>query len=421
MAKSLGIIADDLTGSLDTGVQFSKWGLTSLVSLRGSPPPEMACVIMNTDSRAVPPDVAAERVERAARLLRGRLVYKKIDSTLRGNLGAEMSAAMQELGMKKAVVVPAFPANGRTTLGGRLFIRGVPLDQTGFARDPRNAIDESHIPTLLQQQTGRPVGSVDIDIVEQGTEAIREAIARCPEGFVVVDVEIQKHLADIALAVMRSEEAWLPVGSAGLAEALPAAIGLSGTKAFSYQAPHDEAPVLVVAGSRNEVTAAQVREATAVLGLPVIEPDLQRLLAPEGGHKEIARVAELTGQYLAKGQGVIVATCFAPHIEGSSPDIAVALGRLTLQVMNHYPVGGLFLTGGDIALQVCLALDGQALRPVAEVSPGLPISLLTGGQWDGLRIITKAGGFGEKNSLVVGIHDFTEKSPVPPQRTQRLN
>ena len=224
MAQNLGIIADDLTGSLDTGVQFSKWGLTSLVSLRGHPAPETACVIMNTDSRAVPPDVAAERVGRAARLLRGRLVYKKIDSTLRGNLGAEITAAMQELGMKKAVVVPALPANGRTTLGGRLFIRGVPLDQTGFARDPRNAIDESHIPTLLQQHTGRHVGSVDIDIVEQGTEAIREAIARCPEGFVVVDVEIQKHLADIALAVIQAKEAWLPVGSAGLAEELPAAL-----------------------------------------------------------------------------------------------------------------------------------------------------------------------------------------------------
>jgi len=409
MAKSLGIIADDLTGSLDTGVQFSKWGLTSWVSLRGSPPADMACVIMNTQSRAIPPNVAAGRVERAARLLRGRLVYKKIDSTLRGNLGAEISAAMRELSMKKAVVAPAFPANGRTTLGGRLLIRGVPLHQTGFARDPRNAIDESHIPTLLQRQTGHPVGSVDIDTIEQGAEAIREAIAWCPEVFVVVDVETQKHLSDIALAVVHSKEPWLPVGSAGLAEALPAALGLSETDVLSYQAPQPHAPVLTVAGSRNEVTAVQVREATRVLGLPMIEPDLQRLLAPEEEGKEVARVTELIGQYLAKGQDVILATCFAPHMEGSSPEIAVVLGRLTLQIMTYHPVGGLFLTGGDIALQVCLALNGQALRPVAEVLPGLPVSLLTGGQWDGLRIITKAGGFGEKNALAVGIHGLTDR------------
>ncbi len=146
--------------------------------------------------------------------------------------------------------------------------------------------------------------------------------------------------------MVHSKEPWLPVGSAGLAEALPSALGLSVTDGLSYQAPHTQAPVLTVAGSRNEVTGVQVREATGVLGLPMIEPDLQRLLAPEEDRKEAARVTELVGQYLAKGQDVIVATCFAPRIQGSSSKIAVALGRLTLQIMTCHSVGGLFLTGG---------------------------------------------------------------------------
>ena len=89
-AEKLGVIADDLTGALDTGVQFSKWGLSSLFSLKGSVYGEVACVIMNTDSRAVSADIAADRAWRAACLLRGRMLYKKIDSTLRGNLGLEI-------------------------------------------------------------------------------------------------------------------------------------------------------------------------------------------------------------------------------------------------------------------------------------------------------------------------------------------
>jgi len=411
-AKNLGIIADDLTGALDTGVQFSKWGLTSLVALSDAPLPGVACVVVDTDSRAAPPEVAEERVRLATRRLGGRLVYKKIDSTLRGNVGLEIVAAMQELRVDKAVVAPAFPANGRTTIGGRLLVRGVPLHQTGLARDPRNAITESHIPTLLQGQIARAVGSVALDVVENGAAAVFEAISRCPESIVVVDVVEQKHLAAVAQAVARSEGRWLPVGSAGLAEELPLALdlvhGLPNPAVpidgpLSRQATSGQ-PILVVAGSRNEVTAAQIREVFAVLDLPVVEPDPQRLLDTNEGQDEIKRVAETAGQCLAGANCVIITTCFAPRLARGSLDIAVALGQITSQVMSDRLVGGLFLTGGDIALQVCLALRAQALQPLTEVSPGLPVSLLNGGPWDGLRIITKAGGFGEKDAILTGIH-----------------
>lgn len=410
MTTTLGIIADDLTGSLDTGVQFSKWGLACSVSLKDTPLSEESCVIINTDSRAVSPGVAARRVQRAARLLRGRKVYKKIDSTLRGNLGVEISTAMQELGMDKAVIAPAFPANGRTTLDGYLYVRGVPLGQTGVAHDPRSAVDESHVPTLLKQQGARPVALVGIDTVERGTDAIRHAIAHCSESYVVVDVETQKHLSDIAQALTHSDEAWLPVGSAGLAEAIPAALGLSETETRTYQAPHTQGPVLIVAGSRNEVTAVQVREAANALGLPTMEPDLQLLLALDDNPGALEHILSTTGQHLERGLDVIVTTSFVPQLEEKSSDIALALGRLTSDIMQRSRVGGLFLTGGDIALQVCLALDGRALRPVREVAPGLPLSLLGGGPWDDTPVVTKAGGFGESDSMVAGIRSLKDWS-----------
>lgn len=406
-AEKLGIIADDLTGSLDTGVQFSKWGLSSLVGLKDSALVDVACVIMNTDSRAVSADAAADKAWRAACLLRGRLVYKKIDSTLRGNLGPEILAVMQALNLEKAVVAPAFPANRRVTLKGDLFVQGVLLEQTGFARDPRNAISESHIPSLLNCQTGEAVDLVDIDTVAQGPEAIGEAISRSTSRIVVVDAEVQQHLSHIALAIVRSERAWLPVGSAGLAEELPAALGLTKQPidlTGLLDLPGLRGPVLVVAGSRNEITAEQVREIIKVLDVPAVEPHLDYLLDKDAAPSETARLTGEVIQHLARSQGSIVTTCFSPPIEDRSPDIAAILGQLTRHILERQVVQGLFLTGGDIALQACLSLDAEALRPITEVLPGLPVSLLVGGPWEGMRVITKAGGFGAKDAIVVGYH-----------------
>jgi len=402
--KNLGIIADDLTGSLDTGVQFSKWGISCLVGLQDSALPDVTCAIMNTDSRTMPPEAAARKVQGVAALLRERVVYKKIDSTLRGNLGAELLAAMRGLGAVKGIVAPAFPANGRTVLAGRLFVHGLSLERTGFANDPLNAVTESHIPTLLQQQTGQPAGLVELDVVERGANAIHEAIAHRSERIIVVDGENRKHLADIAQAIIRTDGAWLPAGSAGLAEALPGALGLSLPENVVRPGFMPTGPVLVVAGSRNDITAAQVRELADTLAIPLLTPDLQRWFQQTAGQDETDRIVEAVGRCLTAGKGAIVTTCSAPLLQGTSRAIAVSLGQLTLRIMDSYPVGALLLTGGDIALQVCLALEGLALRPVSEVLPGLPVSQLYGGRWDGLPIITKAGGFGEKSALVVGYH-----------------
>jgi uncharacterized protein YgbK (DUF1537 family) len=154
------------------------------------------------------------------------------------------------------------------------------------------------------------------------------------------------------------------------------------------------------------MTAVQVREAANCLDLSVIEPELDLLLAPGGDKKGPGQIGELACEYLNRGQEVIITTSSTPHLEERSGDIAVALGRLALSIMERSPVGGLFLTGGDIALQVCLALDARALQPVREASPGLPLSLLDGGAWAGTPIVTKAGGFGEPDSIVVGIRSL---------------
>ena len=101
----------------------------------------------------MPAGFAAKRVVEVARAVRGaRLVYKKLDSTLRGNVAAELAAAFGAAGRERAIVAPAFPAAGRTTVGGTQLVHGVPVDETEMRDDPQTPVREAHVPTLLDER-----------------------------------------------------------------------------------------------------------------------------------------------------------------------------------------------------------------------------------------------------------------------------
>ena len=142
-AQALGIIADDLTGAMDSSGYFAEKGLTTVVVLAPGYSPTADVVVVSTNSRADDADVACEKVRQAVKRLTGRIVYKKIDSTLRGNIGVELDAAMDELACDKAIVAPAFPAVGRTTVGGLLLVDGTRVAGTQFAQDPISPVRES--------------------------------------------------------------------------------------------------------------------------------------------------------------------------------------------------------------------------------------------------------------------------------------
>ena len=184
----IAVIADDLTGAADTGVQLVRAGYRTAVAFRGSPPPpagDLDAVAVDTDSRSMPGGFAAKRVVEAAHAVRGAgVVYKKIDSTLRGPVAAELSAALGATGREKAVVAPAFPAAGRTTKNGVQLVRGVPVHETEAREDPRTPVHEGHVPTLLEEVG--PVASLGVEALgDKG--AVHRALAGA--GCVVADAE----------------------------------------------------------------------------------------------------------------------------------------------------------------------------------------------------------------------------------------
>ena len=132
---TIGIIADDLTGANDTALQFFLKGCNTLILYDENGLPEsfdkVKVFAISTESRNVSPEDAAKKVKSVASAFRDKLktenLYKKIDSTMRGNVAAEISALIEEFGYDAALIMPAFPNEGRTTVGGFHLLKGVPV------------------------------------------------------------------------------------------------------------------------------------------------------------------------------------------------------------------------------------------------------------------------------------------------------
>ncbi len=411
MTSIFGVVADDFTGACDVGVQFSKYGLKTVVltdleclpSLKG----EFDVVVIDTETRNITPEAAYRKVRETLRTLEKtgvKLVYKKIDSTLRGNIGAELDAVLDELGLRAVVVAPSFPACNRTVLNGRLLIGTQPLEETEFAHDLLNPLYESHVPTLIEGQTKRRVAHVSLPQVRGGVEQLGDGIKRLIEDggtVIVADAETKEDLANIAKASMSSDI--LLSGSAGLAEE------------FSRLLTRGSG-LLVVCGSINTVTIEQVAEAERQLGVKVLEPNLSGVLVSD--EKLGAAARDLAGrveEYLTQDKDVITRLAGSKDPILKIQELGKQLGMSPLQVADRLllvlsesfkriaarqKLVGLILVGGDTSIRIMNAVGAKGVSVEDEVLPGVPAGRILGGKYEGMRMVTKAGGFGDRYALV---------------------
>lgn len=426
----LAIIADDLTGANDTGVQFAKYGLKTYVVLDAVPnprlPDEADVVVFDTDSRAGTPRQAYEKATSVANVLKKEqvpMVYKKIDSTLRGNLGSEIDAVLEVMGYECAAVVPAFPCIGRITVGGYHLLNQVPLACTEIARDPKAPVTDSRLVEILKQQSKYPVGYIGLQDILEGTASICLSIEQAlaaGQRLIAFDATEQAHLREIARAVKESGRSIVMVGSAGLAEVLPQLYNMpvqNGNAAVQVQ----DKPILVVAGSVSSVTVGQIAAFLKEPNTQLVEVRGHELLRnPEG---EVKRCTDLG--ILALHQSKHVALVSAPGTAAVEEARLVGqqLGMTSLEVSNHIAhylgvitaclvecgVEGLFLTGGDTAVSVCKALGASSMQVYGEVAPGIPFGYLHTGPFAGLKVVTKAGAFGDEQAVKMAMDVMLNK------------
>jgi D-threonate/D-erythronate kinase len=398
------VVADDLTGAADTAVHFLRPGEEILlVSSAGdadlSDPPN-AGVAIDIATRGSSPVETVLEVRRAAGLIRRldpALVYKKLDSQLRGRPGLEIETLRRELGLRCALVAPAHPDQDRVTRGGVHFVRGVPVADAEPGLDPVAPATESRLPVLVAAQAGVEVGHVLLRDLEGGPDVLSARIrGLMDEGnrAITFDAVTRAHLELLAeVASTRFPEALL-AGSAGLAMAL-AARRRTGPRAKAAM-PRCES-MLLVCGS----TARALRRQVALL----VASDRCRAetMSPSGVTSEPCRDARAQAAAEAwAGRDVVLqtpedrldpATCPSAMLLADLADLAMAL------VARRRP-DGIFLSGGDTARAVLGAAGVAAVRLRGEALPGAPWGVAAGGTLDGVTVVTRAGAFGGDEDLV---------------------
>jgi uncharacterized protein YgbK (DUF1537 family) len=414
------LIADDLTGGADAGVQFAKRGLkTLLVPFRGegnplAGRPAQDVLAINTISRGLPP---AEAFDILSGLLKGfdpkrfPIIFKKIDSTLRGNIGSEIAAILQQTNLPICFLAPSYPEQDRVLIGGIMLVGGKPLALTEAARDAASPVQESHVCKLLANQTSLSIGTIDLTHVASGKEALRRIVEReqrAGRRIIIFDAVSRQDLAAIAEVALSMDRVPLLAGSAGLAGEVarilaPAQIDAEPMRQRTFR------HLLIIGGSASAVTHAQLQRLRDD-GLPSFE--LPKSLVSGDGGTEIAgrlQLSRLLGSALAGGSAVFRA--FSERWTGNGDGIASipqriieVLAGVALEALRAARVDArdlvLILTGGDTALGVLRLLDYEGIVLEGELLEGIVQGSLRGGPWDGLTIVTKAGAFGREDALV---------------------
>jgi uncharacterized protein YgbK (DUF1537 family) len=402
------VLADDFTGALDTGVQFAKAGMEPWVALEPGAeldgvPSDNGVLVIDTESRHLPPGEAARRLGEAARAAMAKgyaHVYKKTDSTLRGNIGAEIKAAMDALGGGPAAFAPAYPKAGRTTVGGRQHVNGVPLEATSFARDPLDPIKTGGIAELLRRQA-----DVRVTVVGRG-ETPRPFEGR--DTVYVFDGETDEDLAWTAGLLKEAGFPRVTAGCAGFAEHLAE---LWDARRGAPEIPTMPRNILLVCGSLNERSALQLERA-GELGYWTFAPEARALSDPsywdtEEGRGAVRRAAEeldRRGRLLVRsaspgGERLPASACHAA---------ARSLGLLAGGILGRAAPCVLAVFGGDTAMGVARAAGCGGLKPVCEIEPGVALSVMQSRLGE-TCLISKAGGLGSVDALRT-IDEFVGRS-----------
>ncbi len=361
--SDLGVVADDLTGACDVAaVLVSAAGpVPVLVSVptRGG---ESGLSVINVQSRLLPPEVGRAVFERIGRTLSDkRVILVKVDSALRGPVGAELEGLFRAVGLRKVIVAPAIPRIGRTTRGGQQYDRQVPIDQTAYASDPASPIRSARLADLLGQ-----TGHVECEICDaENDEDLCGIVDRALDGSAVV-----------------------LVGSLGLAAALTARIEKRPAKEDSWGAIRGAVRPLVVCGSMYKRTWLQVQYAVAQHRAQVLDVSPGEIDGP-------------THPAIADGRPLIIRLHHKPVATTCPPsDILPRFARIVGQCIGRLQPDGLGIIGGETAVHLFDVLQVSRVKVYGRVAEVIAFGTMEDGAMRHRRLVTKGGSVGPEDAVV---------------------
>lgn len=421
----LGIVADDLTGATTVGVLLARSGLKTAAFFDTESfarnEVEYPAMVVSSDSRPLPKAEAQHQVSAAVKQLQARGAHyftKRIDTTLRGGIGFEIDAMLEQLPLETvAVVVPAMPQSRRILVGGYSVIDSVALSRTDVARDVRTPVTESWVPGLLAAQTHHQVGHIALASVMKGEGQIQQDLQEQQQRgvrVIVVDAITVDDVDAIAGAVVALNWNVLAVDPGPFTERLAVRRGLMREARSSATATATENPrgsILVVAGSATPVTKKQLQHLIArderVCHIPV---DAELLVDRKNAAEiEVNRVVQHARQCVPAQQNAIFV--FESALTGrllnlqeeeqrfglahgqAAENINQGLGNIVREVLNCAAgeIKGLYMTGGDTMVNVLKELGATGIEMIDYVIPQTDMVRIIGGDYAGLICVGKGG------------------------------
>lgn len=422
------VVADDFTGANDAGSGLAIAGARVNVLFGGDAQADGQSAdvwVINTDSRAASALQAAGRtkaaVERWADIARDGWVFKKIDSTLRGNPGAEIEAAHLASGAAVSLVVPAVPKLGRATRQGDCFIHGVLLTDTEYASDPKTPVHHASVQARLQEQSSLACGLIALqDVRQPDLLAVLNAAIAQGNPLVVIDAETDEDLQRIMQAASQLERRPLLAGAAGLSDALCRHLAGDGDVP-AVTGSGNAGPVLAVVGSMSEITQQQLNALQKHFTVQLIDIDIETIFTGRADRDALRQTAI---EAMQAGQHCVIRTCQQASQRQAIAELCVRYGlsrqqlgeqicaflaALTREVLDDVIPAGLYLSGGDVAIAVAQGLGAEGFQIHGQVAGCVPYGHLLKVKND-LLVLTKAGGFGDNTTLVEVFRFIEEKA-----------
>ncbi len=422
ISSSIGIIADDLTGANDTALQFHLRGCNTQIILDYEAVPanisHTQAWAVSTESRNCDAETAKSKVRIATKNLIENFnvehIYNKIDSTFRGNIAPETLVMLEVLGWDAAVIIPAYPNEGRVTIGGYQLLKGIPIERTELARDPHSPIYESYIPSILKKQLDETqhnlVATIELNTVMKGAGPILvklNELIKAGKKLIVVDAVSTVDIEQAVLATEKCSFRILPCGSAGAAQAL-GNVWLPEMKNQHISKTIPQLPKLIISGSATDLTAVQLKKLADdddIENTYFIEIKLDDLLSNDNRD-----IAERATRNLSKENIVVIHSSNLienkedlHHIlfehELTKTKLATMIGdylaNLTQRILSERDVI-LITIGGETSYKCCRAINSESIQLIDAVAPAIPLCIDHKAQW----IVTKSGNLGTPNTII---------------------
>lgn len=411
------MIADDLTGSNANCALLKKVGLSS-ASITGNDPEQINkkidVISLTTDSRAMDSRIAYKKVYEKLQVFNHsdiEIYSKRIDSTLRGNLGSELQAYLDFLGDDyKAICVPSYPDSGRISVSGKLYVNGKPLMNTDAGNDPKVSAVSNYVIENFKKDFNESIELIDIEEIETSVDKLsRKIIEKFKNNRLLVFDSITNEQIDIiAKASLHSEIPFICVDPGPFTQRL--------AKLSQNNANKEDKKVVAVIGSVTNKSIIQLKNLKKQFKVNQVNVDPIRLIDEKTRYDEIKNCSN-KGVSELENKSLLVLTTTPDRVEDrvdlsyyskkfniSIDDISLIISRGLAKVFKNITskckIDGLFSSGGDITVAINEELYSQGIEVEDEVIPLVAYGKLIGGLQPGLKIVSKGGIVGEEDAMI---------------------